>query len=50
MTFPQPSVDQELLSNANADSMQQDRHAELITYLDLAMIQWMILPLSSSRL
>jgi hypothetical protein len=46
MTFPQPSVDQELLSNANANSMQQDRHAELITYLDLAMI----LPLNSSRL
>ncbi|KAF8694106.1 hypothetical protein AX14_002177 [Amanita brunnescens Koide BX004] len=36
--FPQPSVDQELLSNANADAMQQDRHADLITYLDFAMI------------
>ncbi|KAF8692113.1 hypothetical protein AX14_002606, partial [Amanita brunnescens Koide BX004] len=36
--LPQPSVDQELLSNANADAMQQDRHAESITYLDLAVI------------
>jgi len=36
--LPEPSVDQELLSNANADAMRQDRHAELITYLDLAMI------------
>lgn len=35
--LPQPSVDQELLSNADAGTMQQDRHAELITYLDLAM-------------
>ncbi|KAI0257286.1 hypothetical protein BJV78DRAFT_1277838 [Lactifluus subvellereus] len=36
--LPQPSVDQELLSNADADAMQQDCNAELITYLDLAMI------------
>jgi hypothetical protein len=31
-------VDQELLNNADARTMQQDHHAELITYLDLAMI------------
>ncbi|KAF9513411.1 hypothetical protein BS47DRAFT_1344198 [Hydnum rufescens UP504] len=35
--LPQPLVDQELLSNINAGAMQQDRHAELIPYLDLAM-------------
>jgi hypothetical protein len=31
-------VDQELLVNIDAGAMQQDCHAELITYLDLAMI------------
>ena len=36
--LPQPLVDQELLSNLGAADMQQDRHAELITYLDLAMV------------
>jgi hypothetical protein len=36
--LPQPLVDQELLDNADARTMQQDHHAELITYLDLAMI------------
>ncbi|KAF9513464.1 hypothetical protein BS47DRAFT_1372544 [Hydnum rufescens UP504] len=35
--LPQPLVDQELLSNINAGAMQQDRHAVLITYLDVAM-------------
>jgi hypothetical protein len=39
--LPQPGVDQELLSIADADAMQKDRHAELITLLDLAMIpEW----------
>jgi hypothetical protein len=36
--LPQPTVDPELLTNAEAGAMQQDRHAELITYLDLAMM------------
>ncbi|KAN0094466.1 hypothetical protein V8E55_002753 [Tylopilus felleus] len=36
--LPQPLVDQELLSIVDAGAMQQDRHAELITLLDLAMI------------
>jgi hypothetical protein len=36
--LPQPSVDPELLTNVEAGAMQQDRHAELITYLDLAMM------------
>ncbi len=31
-------VDQELLGVLEAGAMQQDRHTELITYLDLAMI------------
>jgi len=36
--LPQPLVDQELLSIANADAMQQDCHNELINLLDLVMI------------
>src|SRR5438270_1492062 len=36
--LPQPAVDQELLNVADADNMQQDRLAELINLLDLAMI------------
>ena len=36
--LPQPAVDQELLSIVDAGAMQQDRYAELITLLDLAMI------------
>jgi len=38
--LPQPSVDvdQELLSIADSEAMQHDRHAELINLLDLAMI------------
>ena len=36
--LPQPLVDPELLTNVEASAMQQDRHAELITYLDLAMM------------
>ncbi|KAK0468691.1 hypothetical protein IW261DRAFT_1553811 [Armillaria novae-zelandiae] len=36
--LPQPLVEPELLINADAGAMQQDLHAELITYLDLAMI------------
>ncbi|KAK0434423.1 hypothetical protein EV421DRAFT_1909326 [Armillaria borealis] len=36
--LPQPPVDPELLTNADAGAMQQDHHAELVTYLDLAMI------------
>jgi hypothetical protein len=36
--LPQPLVDEELLANVDAGAMQQDRHAELITYLDLALI------------
>jgi hypothetical protein len=35
--LPQPLVDQELLS-IDAGAMQQDRHAELITLLNLAVI------------
>ena len=31
-------VDPELLTNVEAGAMQQDRHADLITYLDLAMM------------
>jgi len=36
--LPQPLVDQELLSIADADAMQQDCHNELINLLDLVMI------------
>lgn len=36
--MPQPSVDRDLLSNIGASAMQHDTHAELVTYLDLAMI------------
>jgi hypothetical protein len=36
--LPQPSVDQELLSIADADAMQQDCHNELIYLVDLALI------------
>ena len=36
--LPQPPVDQELLNLVDAGAMQQDRHAELITLLDIAMI------------
>jgi hypothetical protein len=36
--LPQPVVDQELLNVADADDMQQDRLAEFINLLDLAMI------------
>ncbi|KAI5992036.1 hypothetical protein F5J12DRAFT_727114 [Pisolithus orientalis] len=36
--LPQLAVDPELPANADADAMQQDSHAELITYLDFAMI------------
>ena len=36
--MPQPMVDQELLDNLEAATMEQDHHAELVTYLDLAMI------------
>jgi len=31
-------VDQDLLRNVDSDAMQQDHHAQLIAYLDLAMI------------
>ncbi|KAI0306081.1 hypothetical protein B0F90DRAFT_1695882 [Multifurca ochricompacta] len=36
--LPQPVIDQELLNILDADTMQQDRNAELIGLLDLAMI------------
>jgi hypothetical protein len=36
--LPQPTVDEELLNVSDADNMQQDRLAELINLLDLAMI------------
>ena len=36
--LPHPAVDQELLNVADANNMQQDRLAELINLLDLAMI------------
>ncbi|KAF9054861.1 hypothetical protein BJ165DRAFT_1337968 [Panaeolus papilionaceus] len=36
--LPEPAVDQELLMHLNADEMQQDRNAELINLLNLAMI------------
>ncbi|KAI9458774.1 hypothetical protein F5148DRAFT_1287320 [Russula earlei] len=55
--LPQPSVDQELLTIADAAPMRNDRHAELITLLDLAMMPqkgdeppWMILSSNSSGL
>lgn len=35
--LPQPLVDQELLNILDADAMQEDCHAELVTLLDLAM-------------
>ena len=34
-----PSVDSELLENLEANAMQQDRNAVLVTLLDLAMTQ-----------
>jgi hypothetical protein len=37
--LPQPVIDQELLTILDADNMQQDRNAELIGLLDLAMIR-----------
>ncbi len=36
--LPQPSVDQELLSIADADAMQQDYNNELIDLVDLILI------------
>lgn len=36
--LPSPLVDPELLNVGNADAMLQDRHAELINLLDLAML------------
>lgn len=36
--LPAPQVDPELLNVSNADAMQEDRHAELINLLDLAMV------------
>jgi hypothetical protein len=36
--LPQPVIDQELLNILDADTMQQDRNAELIELLDLAKI------------
>lgn len=36
--LPAPTVDAELLNVDNADAMLQDRHAELINLLDLAMV------------
>ena len=36
--LPQPVIDQELLNILDADAMGQDRNAELIRLLDLAMI------------
>lgn len=36
--LPDPVVDQELLQHLEADDMQQDRNAELINLLDLAMV------------
>jgi hypothetical protein len=42
--LPQATVDQELLNIAEADAMRQDRHAELITFLDFAMIPERVKP------
>ncbi|KAL4255531.1 hypothetical protein AB1N83_012714 [Pleurotus pulmonarius] len=36
--LPKPSVDIELLSNGDANTMHHNSHAELITYMDLARI------------
>lgn len=36
--LPDPAVDPELLQHLEADEMQQDRNAELINLLDLAML------------
>ncbi|KAF9487956.1 hypothetical protein BDN71DRAFT_1403984 [Pleurotus eryngii] len=36
--LPEASVDQELLNNDDATTLQNDEHAQLLTYLDLAMI------------
>ncbi|KAJ2915618.1 hypothetical protein MD484_g4789, partial [Candolleomyces efflorescens] len=37
--LPDPAVDPELLQHLEADEMQQDRNAELINLLDLAMLR-----------
>jgi hypothetical protein len=37
--FPDPAIDPELLDNLEADAMQQDQNAELVTLLDMAMMQ-----------
>jgi hypothetical protein len=38
LPLPVPSIDQELLGIADANAMEEDRHAELVNLLGLAMI------------